>query len=135
MRNSKLTVGQILAWADAYHAHTGDWPRITAGAVAESPGETWRRVDNALRLGLRGLGGGSSLPRLLERERGILARRGRKRSPRAEQARRLRRQGLTLVEVGRRLGVTWQSVWQMLYRLARDEGAGPQGRRARRQGA
>jgi hypothetical protein len=88
--------------------------------VPEGPaGETWRRVDNALRLGLRGLQRGSSLARLLEQQRGVPARRGRRRSARAEQAWRLRQEGLTLAEVGRRLGVSWQSVWQMLHRMAR----------------
>jgi hypothetical protein len=128
MRNAKLTVEQVLTWADACHAHTGDWPRTASGGVPQSPGDTWRRIDNALRLGLRGLGRGSSLARLLEQERGIPARRGRKRSPRAEQALRLRQQGLTLTKIGQRLGISWQAVWQMLRRIARGRGAGPNGR-------
>jgi hypothetical protein len=51
---------------------TGDWPKTSTGEIPECPGETWRRVDNALRYGLRGLGplGGLSLARLLAEERG-----------------------------------------------------------------
>jgi hypothetical protein len=114
-----LTEDQILAWADAHRRHTASWPRAGSGPVPQAAGETWQNIDNALRYGLRGLQGGSSLARLLDRERGIPARRGRKRSPRAEQALRLRQQGLTLEEVGRRLGVSRQAVWQMLRRQGR----------------
>jgi len=46
-----LTVCQILAWADDHRAHHGDWPRIQSGPVRARPGETWRRLDNALRHG------------------------------------------------------------------------------------
>jgi hypothetical protein len=130
MRSPRLTVEQILALADAYHTHTGAWPRTASGPVPQSPGETWRRIDNALRLGLRGLEGGTSLARLLQQRRGIPARRGRKRSPRAWEALRLRQEGLKLAEIGRRLGVSWQAVWQMLYRIARGGGAGPHGRQS-----
>jgi hypothetical protein len=119
MHRSRLTVAQILAWADAHRAWAGDWPRTGSGPVPQGPGETWRRIDNALRYGLRGLPGGSSLARLLEQERGVRVQRGRKRSARATQALRLRQQGLTLREVGLRLGVSWQSVWQMLRRIRR----------------
>jgi hypothetical protein len=62
---------QILAWADAHFARTGQWPSVKAGSIAEKPGEKWRNVDNALRIGLRGLSGGSSLARLLTEERGV----------------------------------------------------------------
>jgi hypothetical protein len=68
------------------------------------------------------LEGGSSLARLLEQERGVPVQRGGKRSARAQEALRLRQQGLTLKEDGRRLGVSWQSVWQMLRRLRRGAG-------------
>jgi hypothetical protein len=65
-----LTIPQILAWADAHHARTGRWPRFTDGPIPEEPGETWASVNVALQRGTRGLPGGSSLPRLLGRERG-----------------------------------------------------------------
>jgi hypothetical protein len=125
-RKPRLSAAQVLAWAEAHRLRTGAWPGTASGPVQEGlAGETWRRIDNALRLGLRGLEGGSSLARLLERERGVPARRGRRRSPRADQAWRLRHQGLTLQEIGGRLGVSWQAVWQMLHRIARGEGPGP----------
>jgi hypothetical protein len=124
-RRPPLRVALILGWADAHRARTGVWPGSGAGPVPEGPArETWRRVDNALRYGLRGLPRGSSLARLLERERGVPARRGRPRSARAYEALRLRRLGLPLREIGRHLGVSWQSVWQMLHRIARGERAG-----------
>src|SRR5919204_612945 len=65
MRPRLLTIRQILHWADAFRRRTGRWPSLYAGPIAGAAGETWRRVDNALRLGLRGLPGGSSLAQLL----------------------------------------------------------------------
>jgi hypothetical protein len=65
-----LTIKKLLAWADAYFARTGRWPRCKSGSIAEAPGETWKAVDAALREGRRGLPGGSSLTRLLARKRG-----------------------------------------------------------------
>jgi hypothetical protein len=67
----RLTRRRILAWADAYRALTGAWPTRNSGPVAEAPGETWSGLDTALRDGLRGLKGGSSLARLLARHRGV----------------------------------------------------------------
>jgi hypothetical protein len=67
----ELTEEQILAWAERYRAGTGAWPRCDADErVAEAPNEKWRNIDQALRDGGRGLPGGSSLARLLPRERG-----------------------------------------------------------------
>ena len=68
-RKRPLTVGQILAWADAHHTRTGKWPTLASGPVAEAPGERWTAIDTALRLGCRGLPGGDSLTRLLDRHR------------------------------------------------------------------
>ena len=62
-RPPKLVIAQILAWADEHHARTGQWPRVRSGAVAGTPGETWRAVDTALVQGNRTLSGGSSLAR------------------------------------------------------------------------
>jgi hypothetical protein len=56
---------EILAWATAHHRRTGQWPTRESGPIPEAPGEAWSTVDTALRNGLRGLRGGSSLPRLL----------------------------------------------------------------------
>lgn len=66
----KLTERKILAWADAYHQRTGKWPTHLSGPIPESGGETWSSVHSALYQGARGFPGGSSLARLLERERG-----------------------------------------------------------------
>jgi hypothetical protein len=69
--NSQLTIPGILAWADAWRIAFGRWPKSHVGSVArELKGTTWRQVDNALRLGLRGLAGGSSLAQLLAEQRG-----------------------------------------------------------------
>jgi hypothetical protein len=67
-----LTVAQILAWADAHHARTGQWPKTTTGPVTNGLlGDNSRKIDNGLRYGLRGLPGGSSLARLLDEERSV----------------------------------------------------------------
>ncbi len=67
----RLTIRQILAWADAHYARTGAWPNVNSGSIPEAPEENWASIDNALRLALRGLPGGSSLARLLARKRGL----------------------------------------------------------------
>jgi hypothetical protein len=67
----RLTEEQILAWADAHYARTGDWPRSPSGPIAEAPGETWSAIDMALGQGHRGLPGGSSLAQLLAGHRGV----------------------------------------------------------------
>ncbi|HUY89027.1 MAG TPA: hypothetical protein VMV10_09855 [Pirellulales bacterium] len=75
VRNRKAlppyTIDGILAWADAYRLPTGRWPNEDSGPVADAPGETWRAVEAALRVGIRGLPGGSSIARLLAEHRGV----------------------------------------------------------------
>jgi hypothetical protein len=66
----ELTVARILAWADEFHGRVGRWPNADSGRIARSLGETWCAVDMALRVGVRGLPGGSSLARLLAERRG-----------------------------------------------------------------
>jgi hypothetical protein len=66
-----LTVEQILFWADAFHAKTGQWPTKKSGFIPEAPGEKWYFIDCALHNGGRGLTGGSSLPKLLAEQRGV----------------------------------------------------------------
>jgi hypothetical protein len=61
-----FTESQILVWAEAHRERTGEWPRVRSGPILECPDETWRRIDNALVHGLRGLTGGSSLARLIQ---------------------------------------------------------------------
>ncbi len=65
---------KILHWADAHRRRTGHWPTLHSGAVFAGPGETWVAVDAALRIGLRGLPGGSSLAKLLAKSRGVINR-------------------------------------------------------------
>jgi hypothetical protein len=65
-----LTEGQVLSWADAYWHRTGRWPKYDSGPIPEAPGETWQRVDRALREGKRGLPGKSSVAKLLAEQRG-----------------------------------------------------------------
>ena len=64
-----FTVEEILSWIDAHKKRTGEWPRVRSGLIAERPDETWRRIDNALVHGLRGLTGGSSLARFIQENR------------------------------------------------------------------
>jgi hypothetical protein len=78
-RAPALKENQIVRWADAFRARTGHWPNRKSGPIRESPGDTWLAVENALRQGLRGLPGGSSLIQLLVRRRGI---RNQRRPPR-----------------------------------------------------
>jgi superfamily II DNA or RNA helicase len=67
-----LAIRQILKWSDAHHQKTGQWPNRNSGDVLSAPGEKWKRIENALRLALRGLSGGSSLAQLLTEKRGVL---------------------------------------------------------------
>jgi hypothetical protein len=61
-----LAIDQILSWADAHHAATGQWPRPSSGPVPGAPFLIrWAAIDRALLLGLRGLPGNSSLAGLL----------------------------------------------------------------------
>jgi hypothetical protein len=66
-----LTTVQILEWADTHRRRTGDWPTTRSGPIPDAPGEGWYAVHRALAAGHRGLPGGSSLPLLLETERGV----------------------------------------------------------------
>jgi hypothetical protein len=70
-RRPELVIAQILTWADEYHQETGRWPRLSSGPIAGELEETWERVDNALRHGLRSLPGGSCLAQLLAERRGV----------------------------------------------------------------
>src|SRR5262245_24319392 len=69
LRRSRLTESEILAWADQFIEIHARWPRVGDGEIKQLPSETWRRIDNALRLGLRGLPSGSSLHKLLAKNR------------------------------------------------------------------
>lgn len=65
LRLPRLATKQIAAWAGAHRDREGEWPTVRSGPVPEAPGETWKGINVALFKGLRGLPGGSSLPRLL----------------------------------------------------------------------
>ena len=69
-KRSRLTTEIILAWADTHRKRTGQWPTLHSGDVLAAPGETWMRLQGALRKGQRGLPGESSLARLLTEQRG-----------------------------------------------------------------
>jgi hypothetical protein len=64
-----LVLQEILHSADAHRETTGRWPTRASGLVLGMRGETWAAIDRALRHGLRGLPGGSSLAQLLARQR------------------------------------------------------------------
>jgi hypothetical protein len=66
-----LTVKQILIWADAHQARTGDWPNQSSGCVQENNDEKWGNINNALRLGRRGLPRHGGLASLLMAKRGV----------------------------------------------------------------
>jgi hypothetical protein len=72
MTKNRLVITQILAWADEHHARTGSWPRSSSGRIQGGHGETWQKVDDALRNRARGLPGGSSLSRVLAEQRGAV---------------------------------------------------------------
>lgn len=61
----KLTVRQILRWADAFFSKHGTWPSATSGAIDGAPGESWQAINVAIKSGGRGLPGGSTLAKLL----------------------------------------------------------------------
>jgi hypothetical protein len=67
MRRSRppLTVGQVLAWADAHYARTGRWPHAGSGPVDGAPGEVWATINSLLKWGRRGLPRRGSLAKLL----------------------------------------------------------------------
>jgi len=65
-----LTIERILECADAFHAAHGRWPIAAPVPIAGVPGESWARIDQALRRRERGLSGYSSLAHLLAACRG-----------------------------------------------------------------
>jgi len=67
-RTPRLSVPQILGWADRYYSQHGRRPTRQAGAIAGSA-ETWHKIDGALKRGGRGLAGCSSLTQLLDQHR------------------------------------------------------------------
>src|SRR5262245_18677169 len=66
----KLNLSEVLKWADKHYEKTGVWPKETSGPVKEAAGETWFAVDRAMRAGVRGFSGGTSLAQLMAEKRG-----------------------------------------------------------------
>jgi len=62
----------ILLWADKHYARFGVWPKLNFGPVYDQPGETWKAVNQALRVGRRGLLPDSTLALLLQERRGVV---------------------------------------------------------------
>jgi len=65
---SRLSMKEIRAWAKEHRRRTGAWSHVAAGRVPSVAGLTWAKIDVALRVGCRGLPGGSSLARLFGRK-------------------------------------------------------------------
>ena len=61
----RLSLRQILIWADEHRKQTKLWPSLYSGPILGTDGEEWMAVDKALRHGNRGLRGGDSLACLL----------------------------------------------------------------------
>lgn len=68
---SKLTINNILSWADAHHERYGEWPTAASGQVHGEPGEKWSGINRSLYRGQRGLPANLSLARLLGEKRGV----------------------------------------------------------------
>jgi hypothetical protein len=69
-KRPRLTVAQILAWAEAHVQRTGKRPNGHTGPIPETSDETWSAIDTALVHGYRGLSGGLSLVEFLNRHWG-----------------------------------------------------------------
>ncbi len=65
----RLSTKQILKWADAFHKREKAWPTRGSGRIPRSGDETWETINYALKKGNRGLSGGWSLARFLNRYR------------------------------------------------------------------
>jgi len=58
-----LMLGDIALWARAFYRRHGTWPERYSGRIPDAPGETWLKIDNALRHQLRGIKRSTSLDR------------------------------------------------------------------------
>ena len=65
----KLTNKQILKWVDAYYRREKAWPGRFSGPIPRSGGEKWESINHALKTGRRGVRGGWSLSRFLNKYR------------------------------------------------------------------
>ncbi|HWL94457.1 MAG TPA: hypothetical protein VNT79_13090 [Phycisphaerae bacterium] len=64
-RRKILKVQDILLWAKAHFRRHGEWPDRDSGRIPDAPGESWRRINDALRHGQRGIKVRTNLPLLL----------------------------------------------------------------------
>jgi hypothetical protein len=71
LQQPRLTLKQILIWADRHFQRTGSWPNLWSGLVPRTKGESWMKINDALRSGSRGLKGGSTVAQLLSIRRGV----------------------------------------------------------------
>jgi superfamily II DNA or RNA helicase len=69
LTSARLSEKRILRWADDHKARYGSFPTIH-DKRSPAPGESWMAINAALERGARGLPGGTSLPKLLAKERG-----------------------------------------------------------------
>lgn len=67
----RLTIRKLLAWADDHRRRTGQWPHVLSGRVLADPSESWIAIRSALEKGARGLPGGDSMAKILQRYRGV----------------------------------------------------------------
>ncbi len=65
----RFKLKQILAWAKHYRAETGRRPTAESGPVAESPGDTWLKIDMALEKGVSRPAGRFQLVQAVAEER------------------------------------------------------------------
>lgn len=86
----RVTVEQVIAWADACHDRTGQWPTRTSGPIGLGINGTWGGLQNALQKGLRDLPHGSSLSQLLYAHRNVGRPPPRRRKPRRRAPRHAR---------------------------------------------
>lgn len=71
LRNqNKLSRKQVVDWARQWYERTGKWPRVHSGKIPGANGESWTTVNYALVHGNRGLPGGLTLTRFLQKEIG-----------------------------------------------------------------
>ncbi|MDO8565192.1 MAG: DEAD/DEAH box helicase family protein [bacterium] len=66
-----LYLHKILKWADHHYKRTGKWPKRNSGKVLMEENENWKNIDYSLIEGRRGLSGGSSVAKLLEKNRNV----------------------------------------------------------------
>jgi hypothetical protein len=115
-----ITLAQILAWADAWHAQTGQWPTRESGAVPGA-GLTWGAVNEALKAGWRGLPGGDTLAKFLACQRGASGHWSLGDPAKKAEALRLRAEGWTLQAIGDRFGICKQAVSVTLRKATREQ--------------